>query len=288
MPAPAVTVDAMDPVTARKTWRTLEPVHSMIYFVPEAVERYRGAGIEREQSGYFASRSAPLGAATADLVIATFFNFEPGTVRAAMDGVWSATAPDALIDARLAAADGALRRLLGDRITGDAIDEAASLARSAALAACDHLEGRPLFAAHAALEWPDEPHLVLWHAQTLLREFRGDGHIAALVAAGVSAVEALITHGGSGEITAAVLKTTRNWSDDAWTSASDQLIDRGWLEPDGTLTELGSRNRQWVEDRTDALALPAYEAIGDDGCRRLREIVRPMSRAVIDGGGLPI
>jgi hypothetical protein len=229
-----------------------------------------------------------LGSASAELVISTFYNFEPSNVRAAMEGVWDATTPAAMIDARLVAADAALRRLLGDHVSGDAIVEAAELARSAALAACDRLEGRPLFAAHTHLDWPDEPHLVLWHAQTLLREFRGDGHITALVAAEVSAVEALITHGGSGEIAAAVLKTTRNWSDAAWTSASDRLIERGWLEPDGSLTELGVENRQWVEDRTDALALPAYEAIGDDGCQRLRELVRPMSRAIVDGGGLPV
>ncbi len=278
----------MDQIEARKTWRTVEPVHSMIYFVPEGPAQYERVGVADTRSCYFASRSAALGPASAELVIATFYNFEPGTVRAAMDGVWVATTPSALLDARVTAADLGLRRLLGDHIGGTAIVEAAELARAAALAACDHLEGRPLFAGHAHLDWPEDPHLVLWHAQTLLREFRGDGHIAALVAADVSAVEALITHGGSGDIGAAVLKSTRNWSDAAWTAASDRLIDRGWLEPDGTLTPLGAERRGWVEDRTDELALPAYEAIGDDGCRRLRELVRPMSRAVVAGGGLPV
>ena len=129
---------------------------------------------------------------------------------------------------------------------------------------------------------------MLWHAQTLLREFRGDGHIAALVAGDVTAIEALITHGGSGEIDAAVLRSTRNWSNDAWTSAADRLIDRGWLAPDGTLTDIGAERRQWVEDRTDELALVAYESIGEDGCTRLRELVRPLSRTVVAGGGLPI
>lgn len=278
----------MDPVIARKTWRTLEPVHGMIYFVPEASVRYHEAGVEREQSGYFASRSAPLGEASAELVIATFYNFEPGTVRAGMKGVWAETTPAAVIDARLAAADAALRRLLGDDIGGEPIVEASHLARSAALAACDHLPGRPLFAGHAQLDWPDEPHLVLWHAQTLLREFRGDGHIAALVAADVSPIEALITHGVSGEVPGEVLQATRNWSDESWTTACDRLIDRGWLEPDGSLTAVGAERRQWVEDQTDVLALPAYEAIGVEACERLRELVRPLSRAIVAGGGLPV
>lgn len=267
----------------------MEPIHSMIYFVDEAAVRYRNVGLEHPRAGYFASRSAPLGEASADLVVATFYNFDPATVRDAMSGVWQTVRPEELIDARFAAADAALRRLLGDDVvTGDAMAEAAALARVAALAARDHLPGRPLFAGHADLPWPAAPHLVLWHAQTLLREFRGDGHIAALVADGVSGVEALLMHGGTGAIAAGVLQRSRNWSDQAWTAAADQLVDRGLLDPDGSLSELGVERRQWVEDRTDQLALAPYEAIGEDGCARLRELVRPMSRAVVDGGGLPI
>jgi hypothetical protein len=278
----------MDPVVARKTWRTLEPVHAMIYFAPEADEHYRRAGVTDQRSGYFGSRSAALGEATAELVIATFFNFDPGTVRAAMAGLWDATTPDALLAARLAAADEALRRLLGDAAAGPGVEEAAVLARQAAHAACDRLEGRPLFAAHAGLDWPDDPLLVLWHAQTLLREFRGDGHIAALVAAGVSGIEALITHGGSGEIAAAVLRSSRNWSDRAWTVAADGLVDRGWLDGFGSLTEAGAEHRRSVEDRTDELALAPYAAIGEEACARLRELVRPLSRAIVSNGGLPV
>ncbi len=279
----------MDPVTARKTWRTLEPIHGMIYFVPEGPEHYRNVGLDGERSGYFASRSAPMGEASAELVIATFYNFNPATVRVAMDGVWQTVRPEELIDARFVAADAALRRLLGDDvITSDEMAEAADLARLAALAATDRLEGRPLFAGHATVAWPTDPHLVLWHAQTLLREFRGDGHVAALVADGVTGIEALLMHGGTGAIAAGVLQRTRNWDDESWTAASDRLIDRGLLDPDGTLSELGAERRQWVEDRTDELALIPYEAIGEDGCTRLRELCRPFSRAIVDRGGLPV
>ncbi|MEJ7800585.1 MAG: hypothetical protein WKF60_08705 [Ilumatobacter sp.] len=279
----------MDPVIARKTWRTLEPLHAMIYFVPEATEHYAQAGLDDSRAGYFASRSAAMGEASAELVIATFYNFNPASVRAVIPAAWQTVRPEELIDARFMAADAALRRLLGDAaIAGDDMAEAAELARSAALSAGDCLDGRPLFAAHAALPWPTDPHLVLWHAQTLLREFRGDGHIAALVADGVSGLEALLMHGGTGAIAAGVLQQTRSWDDDAWTAASDRLIDRGLLAPDGTLSELGAERRQWVEGRTDALALAPYETVGEDGCARLRALCRPFSKAVVDGGGLPI
>ena len=278
----------MDPITARKTWRTLEPIHGMIYFVPEADEQYRLVGVTDRQAGYFGSRSAAMGEASAELVIATFYNFNPESVRAAIPKVWHEVRPEEFIDARLVAADHALHRLLGDAVASAEMVAASQLARTAALAACDRLEGRPLFAGHASLAWPDQPHLVLWHAQTLLREFRGDGHIAALVAEDVSGIEALIMHGGTGEIGPEVLQNTRNWSDEAWTSAVDRLIGRGLLDPDGTLSRLGAERRQWVEDRTDTLALAPYEAIGEEGCDELRQLARPFSRAIVAGGGLPV
>ncbi|MEO6653534.1 MAG: hypothetical protein ABIP17_12855 [Ilumatobacteraceae bacterium] len=279
----------MDPVIARQTWRTLEPLHGMIYFVPEAIEHYRRVGLDDGRAGYFASRSAPMGEASAELVVATFYNFNPASVRAVIPSAWQTVRPEEMLDARSMAADAALRRLLGDdAVAGDDMAEAAELARSAALSAGDCLDGRPLFAAHASLPWPTDAHLVLWHAQTLLREFRGDGHIAALVADGVSGIEALLMHGGTGAIASGVLQRSRSWDDDAWTAASDRLIDRGLLAPDGTLSALGAERRQWVEDRTDALGLAPYEAIGEEGCARLRELCRPFSHAVVDNGGLPI
>ena len=279
----------MDPIIARKTWRTLEPLHGMIYFVPEAAEQYAQAGLDDPRAGYFASRAAAIGEASAETVIATFYNFNPATVRSVIPAAWQTTSPEELIDARFRAADAALRRLLGDDVVeGDDVAEAAELARNAAMAACDHVHGRPLFAAHAALRWPSAPHLVLWHAQTLLREFRGDGHIAALVVDGVSGIEALVMHGGTGAIAAGVLQRTRSWDDESWTAAIDRLIDRGLLEPDGTLSRLGAERRQWVEDRTDELALLPYETIGEAGCSRLRELARPLATAIVDGGGLPI
>ncbi|NNE10950.1 MAG: hypothetical protein HKN41_01755 [Ilumatobacter sp.] len=279
----------MDPIIARKTWRTLEPVHGMIYFVPEAAAQYERAGVRAGRTGYFASRSAPMGEVSAELVISTFYNFNPSTVREAMQGVWVEVDRAALIEARFDAADAALRRLLGDdAVASGEMTEAAALARTAALAAGDHLHGRPLFAGHVTLEWPEAPHLVLWHAQTLLREFRGDGHVAALVADGVSGIEALLMHGGTGAIASGVLQQTRSWDDESWTAASDRLIDRGLLEPDGTLSRAGADRRQWVEDRTDACALAPYEAIGESACAQLRELCRPFSRAIVAGGGLPV
>lgn len=278
----------MDPLLARKTWRTAEPLHAFIYFVSEADEQYEAAGLEPGRMGYFASRAAALGPVSAEVVIATFFNFWPGLVRPVIPRAWELAAPGRILDARMAAADAALRRGLGDEACASAeMGELGALLRRAAEAAAGHPEGRPLFAAHAALDWPDEPHLVVWWAETLLREFRGDGHLAALVVEGVSAPEALVLHAASGDVPAAALQLTRAWPADAWTAAEASLEARGWLDRTGdapALTDAGRVHRQWVEDTTDARAVPAYEVLGEDGCDRVRTLARPFSRALIDAG----
>ncbi len=275
----------MEPLVARKTWRTLEPLHGLVYFAQEPIDAYAALGVTG-RSGYFASRSAPMGPVAAEVVIATFFNFDPGLVRHAMDGVWDIVTPGALLDARLAAAGAALRRAMGDELaSGPEVEEAAVLARRAAEAACDHVSGKPLFAGHASLAWPDDPLLVLWHAQSLLREFRGDIHIAAMTAAGIDGCEALVTHAASGDITRDVLQASRAWSNEGWEAAVESLRQKGHLDAEGNFTDKGRSSRQWVEDQTDAGAVVAYEAIGEDACNRLRTIGRPLSKAVVANGG---
>lgn len=276
----------MEPVTARKTWRTVEPIHGLVYFAPQADEAYGALGLA-DRSGYFASRSAAMGPVGAEVVIATFFNFNPALVSAAMDGVWDRVTPAAVIEARFTVARDALRAAIGEQVADSAeVKEAAALARQAAEAASAFTSGRPLFAGHLSIAWPDEPLLALWHAQTLLREFRGDNHIAAMVAEGINGCEALVAHAASGEIPRSLLQSSRAWSDDAWDAAVASLRARGHIDADGSFTEAGRASRQWIEDRTDALSLPAYEPLGDEGCERLRSLCRPLSKAIVDGGGL--
>jgi hypothetical protein len=227
---------------ARRAHRVLEPIHTLIYFVPEAAERYAALGITGGMRGYMASRSAPFGMAPAELVIATFYNFSERQVRKAIPSVWDTTTPEQVLAARLDAADAALTRLLGDDVRSDAVAEAAALARDAAEVA--DIVGRPLFAAHASLPWPDPPHLQLWHAATLLREHRGDGHIAALVLAGLSGAEAAATYVATGaSMPEELLRATRGYGEDEWQQVKDTLRTRDILGADGTLTATGQRLR---------------------------------------------
>jgi hypothetical protein len=271
---------------ARQMWRTLEPYHGLVYFSHHAAAAYAALGIEG-QAGYFASRAAALGPVPAEVVIATFYNFDPRVVRAAIPAAWQVATPAALLDARLSAVDAALREALGDDVV--ASDEMAAAAEAARRAAggCTP-DGRPLYAAHAALPWPDEPHLVLWLAVTQLREFRGDGHIAALVVAEVDPCEALVTHGADlgSAVSDDVLQRTRGWPDEDWAAAADRLRARGWLDAGGAFTPEGEAARQRIEQTTDDLAMAPWRLLGEDACADLRRTVRPWSRAIVESGAL--
>jgi hypothetical protein len=274
------------PALARRAWRDAEPVHTMIYFVPEARAAYERCGVSDPSMAYFGSRAAALGRVPAEVVIACFYNFNPDLVRHAIPAAWDIAAPEALQAARIEAPDGALRRGLDGLLDSAGLAEAAELARRAAVAACDRPQGRPLFAAHAALPWPDAPHLVLWHAQTLLREFRGDGHIAALVTAGISGLESIVLHVATGAVDGRFLRITRGWSREQWAAAAEGLRQRGLMTAGDELSEEGRRVREELEATTDRLAEPAYRVLGEAGCLRLAELTRPLSRTVVKAGML--
>ena len=145
-----------------------------------------------------------------------------------------------------------------------------------------------MYAAHAAQDWPTAPHLVLWWALTLLREFRGDGHIAAMTTQGLSGVEALVIHQATAVLPPGTLQSSRAWPDEAWQEGVRSVRARGWLDDDAGLTPDGLAARQWVEDRTDELMVRCWALIGDEGCERLRELTRPAVRALLPdmpGGG---
>jgi len=268
----------VDPVIARKVSRTTNPYASVVFLTPEADAAYAVAGLPSGRMGYFAGRAAPMGPVPAEVVIATFYNFQPDLVRSCIPAAWSYATPQTILAHRLPAVDAALRRILADAVvSGPEIAEAAGLARTAAQAC--RPEGRALFAGHASLPWPNEPHLELWHALTLLREHRGDGHLMALQMAGYSGCEALIMHCAVEDVPATLI-ATRAWSPQQYTAALDSLRRRGLLDADGAATEAGRAHREAVEHQTDLLSIAPLEVLGEQGSLRLRELVRPMSVAI--------
>ena len=275
-----MTTETVDGVRlARSAHRYLEALHTLVYFVPEHGERYQALGIKGGMRGYFASRSAPLGRVPAEVVIATFYNFAPAQVRKAIPSVWEVTTPEAVLDARLDGTDAAMRRLLGDAIDSPEMARAAELAREATSAL--DVAGRPLYAGHASLPWPEPAHLQLWHAATLLREHRGDGHIAALVLAGLSGLDASITYVATGKgMSDDLQRQTRGYTEDEWAGAKQRLVDTGLLEPAGGLTAAGQALRADIEAQTDVAASAPYDHLGPQATQELIDLCRPGARSV--------
>ena len=263
-----------------------DSLHAFSYFAPEVDAALTGIGLRPGRMPYFASRSAAMGAVGPEVVAATFYNFNPEVVARVIPRAWTLATPDQVLDARLEGVDKALTRLLGDHVKSDEVAEAAELAREASNGCTG--EGRPLYAAHAGLAWPGEPHLVLWHAITLLREHRGDGHIAALLLNGLSGLDALVTHVATGRgFATAPAKLTRGWSDEQWAAAETALTGRGILDAEGGLTEAGTAVRAAVEIATESAARAPWLHLGPERTARLEELCRGLSRRVVEAGAFP-
>ncbi len=272
---------------AGRALRAFNVLHSTVYFAPEADEEYVAAGLRPGRMGYFASRSAPMGAVGPDVVTAAFYNFNPELVARHIPRAWSLASPEQVIAARWKVADQTLRRLLGEDVIGSPEFARAAELLTAAAREC-RIEGRALFAGHAGLTWPTEPHLVFWHAVTLLREHRGDGHIAVLMAAELSGIEALVTHTATGRgMLPAAAKALRMWSDDEWAAAEAGLTGRGLLDGHGALTEVGERQRVQIESDTDRLGAGPWRNVDESAVDQLISYGKMLTRIVIAAGGLP-
>lgn len=271
---------------ARAIWQYGEPVNAVVYYAPEVRAATDALGLKGGWMSYFGCRAAPLGAATAPVVSALFYNFHPEMVARAIPDAWSYAPPSALLEGRLVAMDGALRRVLGDAtISSPSVWRAATLA-ARAVAGCD-MAGRPMGAANQALPEPDEPHLRLWQALTAIREHRGDGHVNRLVDAGISPCEALVLQAATGRSPEDGLRSHRGWSADEWSEAAAALAERGLVEDEMRITAQGAELRQTIEDGTDRLAAPILRAIGEDGADELVALLRPIAGAVMASVAVP-
>jgi hypothetical protein len=274
----------LDPADVARAHRAVEPLHAQMYFAPEHDETFSALGLRPGRMSYFAGRAAPMGAVGAGVVTATFYNFAPSLVAHMIPRAWTLASPEQVVEARWEVARRSLTRLLGDEAIESAeFAELAGLLREA----CDALtpEGRPLYAGHADLPWPNDPLLDLWHAATLLREYRGDGHIAALLHADLNGLEALITHTVTGRgFTLPAAKATRGWSEEEWAAESGALVERGLLDDDGGLTAEGKDLRARVEAETDVLSADPWLLLGAERTARVIELGKGFARKLVAGG----
>ncbi|MGA5540388.1 SCO6745 family protein [Mycobacterium sp. NPDC051198] len=271
------------PALARRFFERLEPVHGVTYFAPEPRAALDAAGYRGFWLGYFASRSAPLGIVAPEVVTAAFYNFTAERVAKALPAVWDIASPATLLQMRSETAVAALRR--------SGVTESESTRRAAELTAkaagTAPLEGRPLYAANRALPWPEEPIAKLWHAVTLLREQRGDSHIAVLVAEGISGRESNVLHAAAGRVPREMIMRSRDYDDEQWEFYVERLRSRGWLDSQGELTDAGRDVKQVVEHRTDELSVAALDALSDEEISTLFATLTPITRQVVAAGDVP-
>lgn len=273
------------PTLARRLWEAVEPIHAVVYYAPEPAAAARELGLAGWWMGYFAGRLAPVGTVDGPLARSLCFAMAPRRVDRALPDAWARTAPRKVLDSRVDATRAALERCLPAVRHADLRRLVLLLER--AVEGCGH-EGRPLAAAWAAVPRPGTLLGRLWWAATVLREHRGDGHVMAVVHAGLTGLEAGVTHAATGDVSGALLRTSRGWTDDEWAWACRRLTARGLLTRAGRLTRSGGALRRSVEDATDHLAAAPVTLLGSSGVEDVIAVAAPLSRHLIDTGVVPV
>jgi hypothetical protein len=279
-------------IAARRLGSVLEPVIGQVYFSPECHQAYEALGFAASAGefggvaapdgpAYFTSRGSVLGQVPGTVVAATFGVFNPDAVVPAVTYGWTKTDAATICQARTDGAVAQLQRILGEAPEGvERVNEL--LAR-----AVEPLrpEGRSLYAGIASLGIPDDPLAAVWRRGDMLREFRGDSHIAAWIAADFDATEiGLLTELYWG-LPMRTYSRTRAWTTEQFDAALERLESRG-LVADGAFTEAGRAAREAVEVHTDDQVRLAIDALGDDA-DELFTLLAPWGEAVRAAKGYP-
>ena len=265
--------------TARRMFELVEPIGVIPYSADEPNEAMFALGFTDYWDTYFAGRAAPLGRVPAEVVDALFYSFAPGEVARHIPRVWQTTTPEAAIAAREKGCVRALRRVLGDHVDSPAFVRAAELLTEAATSA--PVEGRPMYAALRALPIPDEVVARLFHAAALLREHRGDGHVAALMSEGVGGLEAHVLLSLDMGLPAERFGRLHHLPKPQIAAVVDGLRARGLVGADGWLSEPGRAVRRRVEALTDDLAAGPYKCLGPDELDELTAALGPLATLLL-------
>jgi hypothetical protein len=260
-----------------RMFELVEPI-ATVTFSKVPTEAFLALGMRNYWDGYFAGRAAPLGLAPAGVVHAVFYNFADGEVARHIPWVWERTTPEEAIAVRERGSAAALRQMIGERADSPALVRAADLATRAAVSA--PTEGRALYAGLRALDVPEEPVARLWHAATLLREHRGDGHNAALVAHRIGGTEAHVLLALSLGMRAEEFDRIHHLPRAQLAAVIDGLRGRGLLDAAGGLTDAGRETRERIESLTDELAAPAYDVLSADELDELIAGLEPIAATV--------
>ncbi len=264
-----------------KFWRSVEVLHDVVYFAPDSKARYEVLGLKGYWMGYFASRSAALGMPSPELVIATFHGFAPKMVHRALPDAWSLASRDDILKARFDLARDALTPGVdaADANTGKVAKELAAIVDGLDFA------GKPLAAAHASLPRPTDDIGLLWWAASVIREYRGDCHLAVLGAAGLNGTSANTLAVAAG-LAVGEQRNMRGWTEDEWAAGYAELASRGWVNADDTITDSGASARKQIEDATDRVCAAGMDKEATGRAITVEDGVRTLARATLKTGAI--
>jgi hypothetical protein len=264
----------------RRLFELVEPIAVVTYMAEEPTEAVMALGLRNVWDAYFAGRAAPLGRdVPPEVVHALFYNFADGEVARHIPRVWDMVTPEAANAAREQGSVAALRRILGDLADTPGVGRAGDLLVKAGTSA--RTEGRALYAAVRTLPLPTEPVARLWHGANLLREHRGDGHVAALVTAGIGGTEAHVLHALSEGMPAEQFGRVSHLPPAQLAAVVDAMRTRGLVGADGWLTAAGRQTKERVESLTDELAAPAYDVLEPDELHQLIDDLEPLAAVLV-------
>lgn len=271
-------------MSARRMFELLEPICLVTFFAHECNEELAALGHRTYWDGYFASRAAPLGRVPAEVVHAAFYNFAEGEAARHIPSAWEKIPPEASVAARQRGSAASLRRILGGELAGSAgLVRAADLTTKAATSA--PTAGRVMYAGMRSLAVPSDPVARLWHSATMLREHRGDGHIAALVGAGIGGTEAhVISALAAGVYPAESFGRIHHLPKRRLAAVMDGLRERGLIDAGGRFTDVGRETQQRIEALTDELAAPPYDALTPAELDELTAELKPITETLVAAG----
>jgi hypothetical protein len=263
---------------ARRLFELTEPIALVPYAAPEPTAEVMALGYRNYWDTYFAGRAAPLGRCPAEVVHALFYNFADGEVARHIPYVWDVATPEAVLAARERGCAAAVRRILAGLADTPGVTTAADLAAKAATSA--PIEGRAMYAGLRTLPIPGEPVARLWHSCNLLREHRGDGHIAALICEGIGGLESHALSAVSQGMPAEKFGRIHHLPAATLAALADRMRDRGLIDEAGRITDTGRETKERVEARTDDLATPPYEILTPAELGQLITELGPLAAAL--------
>jgi hypothetical protein len=263
----------------RAFWQAIEVIHDVVYFASDTKQRYEAIGLKGYWMGYVASRSAALGTPPPEVVVALFHGFAPRLIHRAIPDAWSMASRDEVLATRIDLA----RDALTPGLAGSDVERLAT--EVTAIWTSLDFAGKGLAAAHASLPVPDDPVGRLWHAATILREYRGDCHVAILTAAGLDGAAANALAVADGRVPPRQ-REMRGWTEDEWAAAYERLHSRDWTDESLAITDSGRAARAQIEDATDRVSAQSFDKEAQARTITLEDALVSAARAIEASGAM--